>query len=227
MVTVGADGCPGGWICAVRGESDGLQIDVIRSFAEVIGRWPDAVIAVDMPIGLPERGARVCDRAARARLGARRASVFPAPIRCCLPSTSHAEASAARRGIDAKGMNIQTWNIVPKIREVDAVMSPGLQTRIIEAHPELAFAAMNGGQPIRAGKKTPEGRAARRDALAGSLPLAETLLSRRRPSGAAEDDLLDAMATLWTADRYLAGQAECLPPVPDVDVRGLRMEIWF
>jgi len=210
----------------VRDGGDSLGVKVMATFAQVLSAWPDAIIAVDMPIGLPASGARICDRMARARLGPRRTSVFPAPLRPCLTAETHAEASMARRGIEAKGMSIQTWNIVPKIREVDALISPSLQNRVLEAHPELAFAAMS-GCPLVAGKKTVEGRAARQEALMNNLPLASTLLGQLRPPGAAADDLLDAMATLWTADRYLAGRAERVPQTPALDSRGLRMEIWY
>jgi predicted RNase H-like nuclease len=227
VITIGADGCRGGWICAIREGPGPLAMAAYETFADLLTAWPEAVVAVDMPIGLPAAGPRLCDRLARARLGPRRASVFPAPIRPCLPARTHAEATAARRLRDAKGMSIQAWNIVSKIREVDGLMTAGLQDRVFEAHPELAFAAMDGGCPSRYSKKTAEGRAARVQALGRKLMLAPALLAQRRPSGVANDDLLDAMAILWTADRYVAGAAQRLPESPEVDERGLRMEIWF
>jgi predicted RNase H-like nuclease len=39
------------------------------------------------------------------------------------------------------------------------------------------------------------------------------------------DDLLDAFAALWAAERINAGEAVCLPHDPPVDAAGLRMEI--
>jgi predicted RNase H-like nuclease len=79
----GADGCRDGWI-VVRETRPGraLSWQVIPSL-QVLFEGPNAptILAIDIPIGLPERGARVCDIAARALLGPGRASsVFPAPI---------------------------------------------------------------------------------------------------------------------------------------------------
>jgi predicted RNase H-like nuclease len=41
------------------------------------------------------------------------------------------------------------------------------------------------------------------------------------------NDLLDAFAAPWTAERIARGKAETLPPVPPRDPVGLRMEIVF
>jgi predicted RNase H-like nuclease len=40
------------------------------------------------------------------------------------------------------------------------------------------------------------------------------------------DDVLDALAAMWTAERVLAGTAVRLPENPPVDDVGLRMEMW-
>jgi len=39
------------------------------------------------------------------------------------------------------------------------------------------------------------------------------------------DDLLDAFAALWTAERIRSGEATRLPSAPLVDAQGLRTEI--
>ena len=36
------------------------------------------------------------------------------------------------------------WGIVPKLREVDAVMTPGLQKRVMEFHPGLVWKRLAG-----------------------------------------------------------------------------------
>src|SRR5215211_5272209 len=89
-----------------------------------------ALIAVDMPIGLPsgaprDDGRRRADAEARAFLGPRRAaSVFSAPCRPTLAATSYREACdlevRARGG--GKGLSQEAYNIIPKIRDVDAVI---------------------------------------------------------------------------------------------------------
>lgn len=76
-VLAGVDGCPRGWI-AVIGDGGGLRAEVFGSFSATVASLPDeAIIAVDMPIGLPEKGGRSAERAARAHLAGRQSSVFP------------------------------------------------------------------------------------------------------------------------------------------------------
>ena len=185
------------------------------------------LLAVDMPIGLPEAGARDCDRQARALLGPRRSSVFPAPPRLLLDAQTYAEACALRRSHEGKAISLETYNILPKIREVDALMSPALQDRVKEAHPELAFQSLNNGVPLAHSKKQAAGREQRLALVESCLPSIRGLLSSCRPAGTAVDDILDACALVWTAERITTARGRRLPSEPRVDNRGLRMEIWY
>ena len=63
------------------------------------------------------------------------------------------------------GISRQAFGILPKIRQVDACMTPALQHQVYEAHPELAFRAL-AGQPMAAQQKNPD-RACRTCAGAG------------------------------------------------------------
>lgn len=216
---VGVDGCRGGWIAVTWDGEEDVRAQVgphLAQLALCVASAPeaDSLVAVDMPIGLldaPAAGGRACDRAARALLGARARSVFSPPTRAAL---------AAARFEDAPGISLQCWNIVPRIRELDAWITPALQARVVEAHPELAFARM-AGAPMRHAKRSREGAVERRAWLArAGVPVPP------RPRGAAEDDLLDACALAWTARRVALGSALRVPRAPPVDARGLRMEIW-
>jgi predicted RNase H-like nuclease len=171
-------------------------------------------VAVDIPIGLPDRGPRSCDVEARTRLGPRRSSVFPAPVRAVLGCATWEEANARSRAVDGRGLPRQAFNLLPKIGEVDGLLSPARQARIVEAHPELCFASI-AGAPLLQPKRTVAGRDVR-SALAGVVPAPL--------SGAAADDVLDAHAALWTARRVAAGDEERLGG-GERDRRGLRMEI--
>jgi predicted RNase H-like nuclease len=71
-------------------------------------------------------------------------------------------------------------------------------------------------------KRTPEGRAERMEALRSTFGDVTSLVERP-PTGAAPDDVLDALAGAWTARRYAAGT--CLRLGGDVDDSGLRMEV--
>ena len=52
---VGVDGCPGGWIAVARQDDAKPSAKVFATFAALVAAFPeDAIVAVDMPIGLPE-----------------------------------------------------------------------------------------------------------------------------------------------------------------------------
>lgn len=189
-------------------DGNAFDLRVVASFADVLALSP-AAIALDMPIGLLDSGPRACDIEARRRLGPRRSSVFPTPLRPMLDATTYADALAIA------GVSKQAYHLLPKIREVDALMTPGLQDTIVEAHPELAFAALL-GHPCVAPKRTTEGRAERRSVVAVAID--------RPPIGAAWDDVLDAGALVYTARRLVTGAVERLGDGAR-DRRGLRCEI--
>jgi predicted RNase H-like nuclease len=198
-VLAGVDGCRGGWVVATDGGP---------SFVPAFSRIPRRfyLVLIDVPIGLLDAGPRRCDVEARSLIGARRSSVFPAPSRRLLRARRYAGQCSA-----------QLWNILDKIREVDAAMKPSLQRRVREAHPEVSFALLNGA-PLRFPKKRREGEEERRRLLRpvfGELP---------RVPGAARDDVLDAYALLWSARRLLYGEARILGG-GERDARGLHCEI--
>lgn len=229
-VVVGVDGCSAGWV-AVWFDLNGGKVVDCRVEAEIasIAAACSGVIAVDTPIGLLDRGTRECDHAARKFLPGRASCVFAAPIRPVLPARSQREASAKRRRIEGKGVTLQAFGITPKIIEVDALLrtDAALQQRMHEMHPEVSFAVMNGGTPIRIGKKTVEGRAERLRLLErtfGAAP-ARYIATAARPEGAAPDDILDAFAAAWTAARIHRGTARAFPPARQYDGFGLPMNI--
>lgn len=209
---LGVDGCPGGWVGALVVGSDLAWYG--GPLASLLA-LPAAVVAIDIPLGLPADGTRrACDVLASQRLGSQRASVFPAPPRAVLDATDHPDASVRSREAGSVGVSIQTWNIVPRIREA----STAGDDRLLEVHPELSFRALAGG-PLPS-KKTALGRRARLTALRTWVPVA---LPSPRPGRAAVDDCLDAVACAWTGARWLRGEAEVLGG--DLDVAGQVMRI--
>ena len=228
-----ADGCRAGWVVVTQDLDTGAISWRLCAGAQALIH-PDplpAVLAIDIPIGLPDLGARQADPLARRLLGpGRGSSVFPAPLRPMLAAGTYLEACAIRLRIDGKKMSIQAWGIMPKIRDVDAVLSadPAARLRVYEIHPEVCFHFMAGAHPLRHGKKTPAGQAERLRLLEphfGAAPAAA--LADRRALAAQPDDVLDAFAALWTARRIHAGTARGLPPDPPVDSNGLRMQIVY
>jgi predicted RNase H-like nuclease len=229
-VACGVDGCMAGWVVVWHDlENERMRWEVMPRLEDIAGATPrPAVIGIDVPIGLLESGARECDLLARSRLGfPRSSSVFPAPVRPVLAASNHAEASAIRKAVEGKGMSVQAWGIVPKVREADEAMRADAHLRglVREVHPELSFAGMSGGRPMTHSKKSAAGRAERvavlRDEFGAFID--EALASR--PRGCAVDDLLDAFACTWTAARVVHGESEVIPADPPRDAYGLPMEM--
>ena len=218
MLVAGVDGCRGGWMVAVaRPEPfEVVSVAVVTDIGAVIADPSLAFIAIDMPIGLPETEPRACDMAARKLLGPRRSSVFPTPVRSVLAATDYPDALARSRAASGKGVSKQAWNLVRRIRELDEVMTPALQDRVRETHPELCFARLGDG-PLAHPKRRIEGRA-ERIALVGPPP--------PTPRGGAGDDALDAIALAHAAAHFSQGDGRSVGDGA-VDRRGLRMEVWW
>jgi len=228
VTVAGVDACRGGWLVVADGP-DGLRRGVFPRFGEVID-WlaEDAVVGVDIPIGLPEAGPRACDRLARGLLGPRRSLVFPAPLRAVLAARDYAEACTLRSRIEGRRMSRQAWNLVAKIKDVDELLArrAGLDGRVFEVHPELAFRELAGGCPMSFPKRTGAGRAQRFETLVAHFGRdVGDALDWRRGRGCAADDVLDAFAVLWSARRIGSGRALCLPDAPPTDRAGRPMRI--
>lgn len=222
----GVDGCRRGWLVArLAAQSWEPTVEVVPHFASLgaaLALGEVALVGIDMLVGLPESGARPCDVAVRTRLGPRRASVFAAPLRVVLGAADYPSALAASRAVAGKGLSKQAWFLVPKIVEVEAVARRVGQDRLVEIHPELAFASLTGA-PMAAPKRTPEGRRSRVAALSGVFPEAAELVAAP-PKGAQPDDVADALVLAWAARRVLAGTA--LRFGGELDGTGLRMETY-
>lgn len=95
MSVVDVDACKGGWVAAEWFDDGAFRTHYLPTIATVAYAAPDAeVVAIDIPIGLPESGWRAADEAARSALGARRSSVFMTPPRVALSAATYAEGSA-------------------------------------------------------------------------------------------------------------------------------------
>jgi predicted RNase H-like nuclease len=230
MSAYGIDGCRGGWIAASAPSFEANpEFELFHHFHEVVRTVTrtGTVGFIDMPIGLSD-APRACDVEARKLLGSIRASsVFTPPGRKALGGT---RAHMREINLHATGRSLseQCLGILPKIREVDDVMTPDLQQHVREVHPEVTFAALS---PARAGlaesKKTSEGQKHRRSLLPPAF--ARAVDARPFPAGVVGvDDYIDALAALTTAIRFCSGRAARLPATAvETDEKGLRMDIWY
>ncbi|MBL8673934.1 MAG: DUF429 domain-containing protein [Rhodospirillales bacterium] len=243
MWVAGVDGCRAGWIAVFRDLDRGGWSFRFAAALEAILHAPEcpAIVAVDMPMGfadVAERGGRHGEREARALLAGKSSSVFATPCRAALACDDYRDALAGNRasGPHGVGLSKQAFNLFPKMREVDALVrgSKDARARLREAHPELAFARMNNGAPVLAGKRTAEGARRRATLLArqGYSGATARWEAFRRDAGlrradAALDDALDAAAVCRTAELIHAGDATRLPADIRRDSHGIEMAIWY
>lgn len=247
---VGVDGCKAGWVSVQGVRADALRLVVYRTFSELLKHVPKRYsIAVDMPIGLPDRvtgAGRAPEKLVRPMLGARQSSVFSIPARPAVEMGGqmngkteddyplHRRASALAQSLSdpAKGVSIQAFYLFPKILEIDELLRADntLQSRVFESHPEVAFTVLNGGNPMREPKKikgriNPAGMDERRTLLA-KFGVTASFLTSKPPTGVGADDVLDAAVCWLVARRIEQSQAISFPDPPDRDAYGLPVAIW-
>jgi len=209
---LGVDGCRAGWlVVGARLSPSGAFEQLSWSLEPEVAGFIDAdLVAIDMPMGLATDGPRPCDQQARALLGARRSSVFPAPVRAALGAGNYREACDLSLAVSGRKLSKQAYNLLPKIRQLDQVLlaDPKRSDRVHEVHPELAFSQWNGGEPMAQAKKTATGFAQRQALVESQFPgLALKIRTGVAKSKLADDDILDAIACLWSARRLLGQEA--------------------
>lgn len=220
---VGVDGCKDGWVAVEISPSGFRRAQVHMNFADLLASVAGATcIAVDIPFGLVDDGARTPDVAARKYLAGQSSSVFPSPSRLSLLATDFEQANAACRRAAVKGISRQSFALFPKIREVDAFIA---DERIHEVHPEVSFRVINRDERLKHGKKTWGGIQDRRRLLVGAgIELPDDL---GNVNGVGVDDVLDAAAAAWSARRIAQGQARSFPDPPtQCDASGRVLAIW-
>ena len=223
LVAIGVDGCRSGWLAVGLPEHNGREalIRHCATFSDVLdwryGTGDRAVVAIDVPMGLTENGKpRNADTEARRLLGVRSSSVFAPPGRSLLDAVEYAEVQsrvAAARQDDptVPGLSRQAFGLLPKIREVDDAVASlsGHEKWLIEVHPEVSFRQWAGRSPV--GKRSAAGVAARLALVLDRFPellAGENLIVLEDSClGADFTDVLDAAAAVWSAERWISGNA--------------------
>lgn len=230
----GADGCKGGWCRVCWQPQFGLHMSLHPSMDSLVQQQAKAegLLLVDMPMGLPytERPFRACDQQARRLLPGRGATVFSPPCREALTAENYPRACAVNKHLLGRKISIQAYNIMPKILECDTLLRrhPGIHEWLLEAHPELAFAAL-AGTPLPSGKRTAQGQELRLSLLERVMPQTRDFVAtsmRQHPrSRLALDDLLDATALAWAAALGLERLDRLPQGAEEYDQCGLPMRI--
>ena len=225
---LGIDGSKNGWV--------GVKQNAKREdFSEIIFKeklidflsTDIKLIIIDMPVGLDkniQQGGRLVDKEARKKLLKRKSSIFNAPIRDVLKAKSYDEANTISK---SKGLGIskQSWNLVPKINELDQILQIKIRPQIYESHPELCFQTMNDGE-LKFSKKEKLGIKERRNILTKN-GFDRKFLDRnlKKNKNFHSDDFLDACALSWTAKRIMNEKNINLPEDPEKDELGIIMQM--
>jgi predicted RNase H-like nuclease len=223
---LGVDACKSGWVgiaLTERSVSAYAAAEITALVEDAAADGPLEVVAVDIPIGLPDMGRRQADVLARKAVGPLWASVFMTPVRPAMEASDYAAAAEASHRLAGEGISRQAFALQVKVLQVDRWVRKAPH-RVVEIHPEVSFAEL-AGSALQSRKSSWAGVALRRRLLAGagiSLPC------DLGPAGdkAGVDDVLDAAVAAWTARRVLHGQARSMPSPPELFSDGLPSAIW-
>lgn len=136
--------------------------------------------------------------------------MFMTPPRAVLAlglSAPNERVQEVSRRLTGQGTSRQAMGLSERILALDAALTSAPAT-VIEVHPELSFAEL-AGRPL-ASKRTARGIGERLVALQAWLPSVASALATAPPDVPA-DDAVDALAALWTAQRWRKGIARTLP----------------
>ena len=226
----GVDGCAAGWLSVECAPGERTPCSRVYRDAKALFGGDDWIVtAIDIPIGIPTNGPRACDLEARRVLGPRRSSVFPAPLRCTLSSETYEHACDVSFSKSGKKLSKQAFAILPKIRQVDEWLrlNSARARHVYEVHPEVCFAFWNEGRPMRHAKLSGFGFTERFQLVERCFPGAAEGIREKHPvREISDDDILDALATLWTANRIHSEGAIRLIPEDEYDELGLPMNMW-
>ncbi|MGW4468245.1 DUF429 domain-containing protein [Nonomuraea sp. NPDC004354] len=223
---LGVDGCRRGWVGIAVGAGAvaayfATELGELVSLAAKDGELD--VVAVDMPIGLPDRGRREADVLARRALGPRWASVFMTPTRAALETADYGAAALVNQELAGEGISRQAYALKEKLLQADRWVRE-TSLRVVEVHPEVCFAEL-AGAPLQVRKTTWAG-AERRYALLEGAGIDVPRLLGTAGAMAGVDDILDAAAAAWTARRVAAGHARSMPDPPQTFSDGVACAIW-
>ena len=219
---LGVDGCKGGWVGILINDNGYIGALKAARVTDIITRAQDLgtirVIGIDIPIGLPTEQIRPADKTARQALKSRGSTIFNTPTKKALEKRNP-EASELNRQALGQGVSAQALALGPRILEVADLVQNASQPHdrhIIEVHPELSFAHMghpdepDRAEPVSFSKKTWNGIHERLNLLRrNGIELPSDLPDVGGTTYA--DDILDAAATAWTANRFHLGLAANYP----------------
>ncbi len=233
MQVLGVDGCKAVWFAVRLSGRARPESDIFDCVGDLWRRWGKTsdLCLVDVPIGLAQtEAARTCDTLARKLLGPRASSVFNPPVRSALHASAWSEAADINESKTGKRLTLQTWNIIPKIREVDQLLRsiPKARRIVRESHPEVLFHLLNDEAALQNTKSRSGGVEERLGILEryypGANAVANNAFERYPRRMVKRDDLVDALACAIVALVW-SHSLTSLPERPSIDSEGLPMEM--
>ena len=216
---IGIDGCKSGWFSVWENQDKSIHSAVFSNLNELKNFFKNEsrlILGIDMPVVLSEVIPRQADQLARKLLSKKASSVFTAPTPEMLDQSNYEKASLVSKRLFGKSMSLQSWYLFPKIKDVQTMIHHE-DMQIYEIHPELSFRAMNNEQVILESKKTHEGFALRNALLSMHFKnfIFEDVRNQHARKDVMDNDILDALAVLWSAKRIQSNQASYLPQAPE------------
>lgn len=215
---IGIDGCKTGWFSVWENKDESIQSSIFTTLNDLknfFKKEDHLIIGIDMPVILSEVIPREADQLARKLLSKKASSVFTAPTPEMLAQSSYEKASFVSKRLFGKSMSLQSWYLFPKIKDVQTIIHDN-DINIYEIHPELSFRAMNQEKVILESKRSKEGFEIRNSLLKGHFDSFdfETIRNLYPKKYVMDNDILDAMAVLWSTKRIKSDKASFLPKTP-------------
>ncbi|EDT73544.1 DUF429 domain-containing protein [Clostridium butyricum] len=230
---VGIDVCKGKWIAVCISEN-GFDVGKFNTIDEICRKYENADrIIVDMPIGLLDDNSRQRPESeARKYLKGKTSSIFNTPCRSAVYSDDYESACRLNKEVLGVGLAIQSYAICSKIREVDEFLrdNPKWKNRLLEAHPEICFAKLNGDKAVIENKTKEDGQKKRLEILkkyySDSKRVVEKFL-QEVPSRKKIDDVIDALCLSVTGFLGMKYGLNSIPKNPEVDINGIKMQMVY
>ena len=215
---IGIDGCKSGWFSVWENQSGNIVSSIFTNLNDLNNFFKDEnhlVIGIDMPVILSDEIPREADQLARKLLSKKASSVFTAPTPEMLEQPNYEKASLVSKRLFGKSMSLQSWYLFPKIKDVQTMIHHE-KMNFYEIHPELSFRAMNNEKVILESKKTFEGFNIRNSLLTTHFKYFnfDEIRMQYPKKDVMDDDILDALAVLWSAKRIQSNEASFLPQAP-------------
>jgi predicted RNase H-like nuclease len=211
------------WLAVVL--RDGRYEDALveASLDKLVGELTEmAAIGVDMPLGLSTGIVRrEADNLARAFVGPRGNTVFPTYPREVYEAADYDAARETCVKLTKGSISRQAYALGERILELEGMVERHRDIR--EVHPEVSFRAM-ADRHLSWAKTSWNGLHERTELLLEQGVEMPTEITQIGNVGA--EDVLDAAAAAWSADRIANRTAKSFPDPPQA-ANGRQIAIWY